>query len=224
MTARRGDGDSTGKQTGPWKATRNPLPCSRAVQASLGCTAATSSSPWVQRVCRGDTGTPAQRASPAPSIQPAGWPALHPAATAQSAAPARGDPSLQQGLSRVGQGRGQGLPAAVAGTHNDTQTGTLATSMAASTSHGREAAGAAGDPGVPATPRLLITSPVPTSLSPPRTQQCFWDQWKRPNHHPPQPPQRPPPRCRVIGLPTPWTGLEHGVGAEPMGHPLPAAP
>lgn len=221
VTARRGDGDSTGKQAGPREATRGPLPCSRGVQASLGCTAATSSSPWVQRVCRGDTGTPARQSQPGLSIQPAGWPAPRPLTAARSAAPARGDPSLRQGLSRVGQGRGQGLPVAVAGTHNDTQTGTLATSMAASTSHDREAAGAAGGPGGC---RLPVTSPAPASPSLPSPQQCGRDQLKRANHHPPKPPQRPPPRCRVIGLPAPRTGVEHGVGAEPVGHPLPTVP
>lgn len=221
VTARRGDGDSTGKQAGPREATRSPLPCSRGVQASLGCTAATSSSPWVQRVCRGDTGTPARQSQPGLSIQPAGWPAPRPLTAARSAAPARGDPSLRQGLSRVGQGRGQGLPVAVAGTHNDTQTGTLATSMAASTSHDREAAGAAGGPGGC---RLPVTSPAPASPSLPSPQQCGRDQLKRANHHPPKPPQRPPPRCRVIGLPAPRTGVEHGVGAEPVGHPLPTVP
>lgn len=199
VTARRGDGDSTGKQAGPREATRGPLPCSRGVQASLGCTAATSSSPWVQRVCRGDTGTPARQSQPGLSIQPAGWPAPRPLTAARSAAPARGDPSLRQGLSRVGQGRGQGLPVAVAGTHNDTQTGTLATSMAASTSHDREAAGAAGGPGGC---RLPVTSPAPASPSLPSPQQCGRDQLKRANHHP--------------NLPK---GLLHGAGSSAF--PLP---
>lgn len=55
-------------------------------------------------------------------------------------------------------------------------------------------------------------SPSPTSPSPPRPQQCGRDQWKRTNHHPPKPPQRPPPRCRVIGLPVPRTGSSTGWG------------
>lgn len=65
-------GTAQGSRRARGRATRGPLPCSRGVQASLGCTAATSSSPWVQRVCRGDTGTPARQSQPGPE-HPTCW-------------------------------------------------------------------------------------------------------------------------------------------------------
>lgn len=151
-------------------------------------TATTFSSPWVQNVCRGDKGTPPWQSQPSPELpaagQPAPWPWLNPECSSRLG----GQWSLWGWHTATHQDRagGQGLP--VAGTHNNTQMGTLATSMAASTSSGREAAGAARGPGLPVTPQVPITDRVPTFPSAPHPRPQDRDRWQGVN----QPPSRPP--------------------------------
>lgn len=178
------------------------------------CAATTTfSNPWVQKVCRRDEGTPPQQSQPVPELLTRR--AASTAAAGRSlehSSRLGGDQSLRPGLwdQHAGQGRGdrgcQGLPAAAAGTHDDTQTGTLATSMAASTSRGGEAAGAAGGPGLPVTP------PSPGSPSPAR---C--------------PPPHPLPvptsgagtggRGQITAHPNLPKGLLHGVGSSAFPRP-----
>lgn len=213
MTARRGDGDSTEKQAGPREATRSSLPCSRAVRASLGCTAATSPSPWVQRVCRGATGTPARQSQPGPEHPTCGMAApCPPAGQRAPIPPARPEPGAAE------QGAGGCRRRWLGHTMTHRQGHLLHQWLPAPPTAGRQP----GLPGVrgcrhPSAPRHPPPHPLPGPSSAAGTGG-------RANHHPPKPPQRPPPRCRVIGLPAPRTGVEHGVGAEPVGHPLPTAP
>lgn len=206
-TARR-SGRARGRPLGA------PCPAPGRCRPAWGGTAATSSCPWVQR---GTTGTPARQSQPGPEHPTCRDGGTAPAGHSRGRSSGQRDPSLRQGPSRAGRGRGQGLPVAVAGTHKHTDRDTCYINGCQHLPRqggrrGCRGSGAAGN------------SPSPTSPSPPGPQQRGRDQRKRVNHHPPKPPQRPPPRCRVIGLAAPRTGVERGVGAEPVGHPPPIAP
>lgn len=67
VTARRGDGDSTGNHADLREAARSPQPLlPRSRRPAWRCTAATFSSRWVQKVCRRDEGTTPRQSQPGP--------------------------------------------------------------------------------------------------------------------------------------------------------------